>query len=222
MDATNTGQSQETGNRITAVLLAAGESRRMGSFKPLLPFGNTTVIESCIDYLCRGGVENVVVVVGNRGDEIRLRLKDRRVAFAVNPEPESEMADSISHGIQLLPATSGAVLISLTDQPAIPHSVVSALIERWHHGEKIVKPEVNGQGGHPVLIDLSFRSQLLDLNAKGGLREFLQSNREQVYRLKVDSPFIASDMDTWDDYVTLHREVFGFGPPEGLKNHPTR
>ena len=56
---------------VAAILLAAGQSKRMGAFKPLLPFGNKTVIECCIDYLREGGVETIVVVLGHRADEVR-------------------------------------------------------------------------------------------------------------------------------------------------------
>ena len=73
----------------------------MGAFKPLLPFGNKTVIECCIDYLREGGIDEIVVVVGHRADEIRQKIPD--VAFAINPDPDSEMGASIAVGATALP-----------------------------------------------------------------------------------------------------------------------
>ena len=70
----------------------------MGAFKPLLPFGNKTVIESCIDYLRASGVETIVVVVGHRADEVRKKLEGHDVRFAFNPDPDSEMGASIAAG----------------------------------------------------------------------------------------------------------------------------
>src|ERR1041385_2262272 len=87
-------------NQGSAILLAAGQSRRMGALKPLLPFGKTTVIESCISYLTTGGVESVVVVVGYRAGEIREQLSNYSVTFAVNPDTTSEMAASIAVGVR--------------------------------------------------------------------------------------------------------------------------
>src|ERR1051325_11777549 len=82
-------------NHVAAILLAAGQSRRMGAFKPLLPFGNKTVIECCINYLQEGGIETIVVVLGYRADELRRHLAGRDVIFALNPDPNSEMGASI-------------------------------------------------------------------------------------------------------------------------------
>src|SRR5689334_17036757 len=157
-------------NHVAAILLAAGQSRRMGAFKPLLPFGNTTVIENCLDYLQRGGVETIVVILGHRGEEVRHQLKKRDVIFAVNPDPNSEMGASIAAGIRVLPASSAATLIALVDHPAVPTGVVSTLIETWRHGARLIIPTSQGRGGHPVLVDLSFKPELLNLEAANGLR----------------------------------------------------
>jgi len=179
----------------------------MGAFKPLLPFGKTTVIQSCLDYL---GLENIVVVLGHRADEIRKHLKD--VTIAINPDPHSEMGASIAIGIQAVSAK--AVIIALVDHPAVPSTIVSRLIAEWQNGARIVIPTWQNRGGHPVLIDLSFRAELLSLDQTGGLRSFFQNHAEEVHRLPVDSPFVARDMDTWDDYLALHKEAFGYPPPE--------
>jgi molybdenum cofactor cytidylyltransferase len=210
----------KTSSRVCAILLAAGRSQRMGAFKPLLSFGNSTVIESCINYLRQGGVDNIVVVVGHRGSEIRDRLRRAGVLFAVNDEPESEMGVSIARGVAQIPPDFGATIIALTDQPAVPASIVCSLIEEWHAGAKLVKPEFKGRGGHPVLVDLSLRRELLNLDSAGGLKALFGAHRDEVRRLSVASPFVARDMDTWDDYLALHQEVFGFTAPIGLESQP--
>ena len=186
----------------------------MGAFKPLLPFGNKTVIECCIDYLREGGVESIVVVVGHGAEEVRNQLKTLPVTFAINPDPDSEMGASIAAGTRELPATTSATLIALCDHPGVPASVVSTLIEAWTNGARLVIPTWQNRGGHPVLVDLSFKQELLQLSSTGGLRALFEAYPTVVKRLEVDSPYIARDMDTWDDYVTLHTEVTG-GPPPG-------
>lgn len=204
---------------VTAILLAAGRSSRMGTFKPLLPFGQQTIIESCIDYLSEGGADSVIVVLGHRGDEIRKQLQTQPVRFAVNPNPKSEMGASIIAGVQALPATTRAVLIALVDYPAIPSSVVSALIQEWAKGFRLVKPMWRGQGGHPVLVDIGFRDELLNVDSKRGLKGLFDKHLDQVKRVEVDSPFVARDLDTWDDYTSLYKEIFSEPAPELPKDY---
>lgn len=183
----------------------------MGAFKPLLPFGDKTVIECCLDYLREGGIRNIVVVIGHRADEIRDSIKD--VTFASNPDPDSEMGASIAAGIQALPGATKAVMIALVDHPAIPATVVSDLITEWQNGARLVIPTWQGKGGHPVLVDLTYRTELANLDRTGGLRTLLQARQSEVKKLPVDSPFVARDMDTWDDYLALYEEVVGHPPP---------
>jgi molybdenum cofactor cytidylyltransferase len=184
----------------------------MGAFKPLLPFANKTVIECCLDYLREAGVEDIVVVLGHRADDVRQRVSG--VMFAINPDPDSEMGASIAAGARELPETAQATLIALVDHPAVPAAVVSTLLKTWRAGARLVIPTWQGRGGHPVLVDLSFKTKLLNLTASGGLRALFEAHRDDVKRVPVDSPFIARDMDTWDDYSTLHLEVTGRPAPE--------
>ena len=200
---------------VAAILLAAGRSRRMGAFKPLLPFGNKTVIEHCVATLRTAGIESIVVVVGHRAEEVRRQLKTSEVTFALNPDPESEMAASIACGIRELAQGAKATLIALVDHPAVPQEVITALIEQWQSGSRLVVPEFEGRGGHPALIDLRFREELLRLDPERGLRAFFDEHRPEVQRLPVSSPFVARDMDTWEDYRRLHEEVFGSSSVKG-------
>jgi CTP:molybdopterin cytidylyltransferase MocA len=182
----------------------------MGAFKPLLPFGERTVAESCISNLLDGGVERVVVVLGHRAAEMRERLASLPVEFALNPDPDSEMGASIARGVELLDDETEALFIALCDQPAIPPGVIARLIEeRERTGARLLVPEYEGRGGHPVLLDWAWRQELLNLDSQRGLRALFESHREEVRRVAVPSPYVARDMDTWDDYCALREEVFG-------------
>jgi CTP:molybdopterin cytidylyltransferase MocA len=186
----------------------------MGAFKPLLPFGERTVVEACIDHLAEGGVETITVVLGHRAVEMRERLSHLPVTFAVNTDAESEMGASIARGVEQLPSDAKTILIALCDQPAIPAEVIRFLIsERARTGAPLVVPQYEGRGGHPVLIDGGFREELLRLDAERGLRALFDAHRDEVLRLAVESPYVARDMDTWDDYRALHLDVFGVAPP---------
>jgi len=201
---------------VAAILLAAGRSRRMGEFKPLLPFGDQTVNESCVKNLCAAGIdEAIVVVVGHRADDVREQLKGFDVGFAYNPDPDSEMSVSIAVGVEKISPHVKAILIALVDHPAVPPSVITQLIDEWRRGDaRLVQPEYKGRGGHPVLIDLTYRAALRNLDPQRGLRSLFETHRAEVRRLIVDSPYVARDMDTWEDYLRLHQDVFGRLPNE--------
>ena len=205
-------------SEVAAILLAAGLSRRMGAFKPLLPFGGVSVVEACAGALREGGAREVVVVLGERGASVRAALAHLSgLSFAVNEETGSEMGLSVARGVEALTEGAGAVLVALVDQPAVPASEVGRLVAEWRRtGARLVVPEWQGRGGHPVLIDLSLREELLSLVPKKGLRALFDAHREEVLRLRAHSPYVARDMDTWDEYLALHAEVFG-RPPEGSR-----
>jgi molybdenum cofactor cytidylyltransferase len=199
---------------VAAILLAAGQSRRMGEFKPLLPFGDRTVIETCIDNLREAGIQDIVVVLGHRAEDIRRQLQHRNLIFALNSDPDSEMGVSIARGMEQIGLGSKAVLIALVDYPGVPPEVTRVLIDEWGRTQaKLVQPEYQGRGGHPVLIDLIYRKELLDLDPNRGMRAMLDNHRAALLRIPVDSPFVVKDMDTWEDYRQLHQDVFGCLPP---------
>jgi CTP:molybdopterin cytidylyltransferase MocA len=202
---------------VAAIILAAGRSTRMGSFKPLLPFGASTVIETCIDNLRRGGVETVIVVVGHRAEDIKEQLKNSGVTFVVNPDSGSEMSASIVCAVPQLSVETKAVLITPADHPAVPAEVITDLVNEWKQGATLVVPTWIDRGGHPVLIDLSFRDELRRLNPHVGLKALFDAHQKQVRRLPVNSSYVARDMDTWDDYCALHEDVFGVPPSKPVR-----
>lgn len=207
------GQSTKSKHSIAAILLAAGRSERMGVFKPLLPFGNKTVVESCINYLSQGGASEIVVVIGHRADDLRRSLEGLAVTLALNPNPASEMSDSIRCGVKLLPVDTAAILVALVDQPAVPRTVVIQLIQEWMNGARIVIPTWQGRGGHPVLIDQRFRGELEELGSRRTLRSVIEAHSDAVTRIEVGTQYIARDIDTWDDYNALHQELTGKPAP---------
>jgi len=187
----------------------------MGAFKPLLPFGESTVIESCIINLRSAGIEEIIVVIGHRADDVRKQLKEFDLGFAINPDPDSEMSASIALGVERVGPQAEAILIALVDQPAVSGEVIRQLIDEWRRTRaRLIQPEYNGHGGHPILIDLAYRNELLTLDNERGLRALFDAHRKEVRRVPVESPYVARDMDTWEDYVGLHQEVFGVSPAE--------
>ena len=188
----------------------------MGAFKPLLPFGGVSVAEACVAALRAGGAGRVVVVVGHRGAEVRAALAHLEgLRFAVNEVEGSEMGVSVARGVAALSDEAEAVLIALVDQPAVPPEEIGKLVEaRGRSGARLVLPEWEGRGGHPLLVDLSLREELSGVVAEKGLRALFDAHRAEVLRVPAGSPYVARDMDTREDYAALHEEIFGTPPPE--------
>lgn len=186
----------------------------MGAFKPLLPFGAKTVIENCVDNLRAAGVAEIVVVCGHRAEELRAHLSRSGVRFALNEEAESEMGASIARGVEALSQEATAALVALADHPAVSPEAISKVIQTHRRaGAALVVPTHGGRGGHPVLVDLKFRAELSRLGHARGLRDLMRAHECEIARVHVACPFVARDMDTWEDYRALHREVFGVAPP---------
>lgn len=188
----------------------------MGAFKPLLPFGGATVVETCVKALREAGAGEVVVVLGHRGEEVRAALAGAPgVRFAFNDAAESEMGVSVARGVEALSGEAEAALIALVDHPAVSPEEIRKLVEaRRRTGARLVVPEWEGRGGHPVLVDLAHREELLTLVPEKGLRALFDARRAEVLRLHAGSPYVTRDMDTRDEYVALHTEVFGVPPGE--------
>ena len=193
----------------------------MGAFKPLLPFGDSTVIESCITNFRAAGIEEVVIVLGHRADDVRRQLENYQITFVLNPDPDTEMSVSIALGISHVRADAKALLITPVDHPAVPPKIIKSIVEEWRRtGATLIQPEHETRGGHPVLIDLLYRHELVNLDPETGLRSVFDRHREQVRRLRVASPFVARDMDTWEDYLDLHLAVFGRKPEQTRRSNP--
>ena len=186
----------------------------MGALKALLPFpGERTVLEACVENLRGAGVEEIVLVVGHRAGELRERVAHLALKVALNEAAESEMGASIARGVEQVSDETEAVLVALVDQPAVPSAAIRSLLDaRRRTGARLVVPVWQGRGGHPVLVDMAFREELLNLDATGGLRALFEVHAGEVLRWPAESPYVARDMDTWEDYCALHKEVFGYLP----------
>lgn len=194
----------------------------MGAFKPLLPFGAKTVAETCVENLLGGGASRVVAVLGHRADDVRRVLAHMpSVRPVVNEEAGGEMGVSIARGVEAIHEDARAVLVALVDQPAVRPEVIREIVDAWRSGSApLVVPTHGGRGGHPVLIDLRFRDELLKLPDERGLRALFDAHRDELLRLPVESPYVVRDMDTWDEYSALHAEVFGQPPPRREVSDP--
>jgi molybdenum cofactor cytidylyltransferase len=190
---------------ISAIVLAAGKSVRMGQPKMLLPWGKTTVLGAVVQTLAAAGIGQILVVTGSAREAVEALCEEQGVASIFNPAyAEGEMLSSIQAGIRGLPPTVEATLIALGDQPGMQTQTVVSVVESFAgSGAHLVVPSNAMRRGHPWLVDRSLWPELLQLKRCGSARDFLQRHAEEIRYVQVNSPTILEDMDTPADYLKL-------------------
>ena len=189
---------------IWALVLAAGESKRMGESKQLLPFEKTTILETVIDHIAQSTVDETLIVLGANRGKIEDVTKDLHVKSVYNPDFKEGMLSSVQKGFDALPEEAEAVLVFLGDQPRISSSVIDQIIIAYRSSEKsIVLPAFDNKRGHPVLISTKYREEIALLNPQIGLRELIHNHPEDILEVEIDSSAILEDIDTPDDYKDL-------------------
>jgi molybdenum cofactor cytidylyltransferase len=186
---------------ICAIVLAAGESRRMGAQKLLLPFGSTTVIAHVVDQLLRSVVDKVLVVVGHDSNKVAEALCGRPVTIVANPDYQSGMLSSARCGLRALPPQCQAVLVALGDQPAITTKLVDDLVHTFTGNDKgIVVPVFRNKRGHPIVFSARYRDEILTHYDDTGLRGLLHAHPDDLLELPASTPAVLSDLDYPEDY----------------------
>ena len=187
---------------ICALLLAAGESRRMGKPKLLLPFGQKTIVEHIVDNILQSKADKILVVLGSHREEILSKILDRPVLSVINHRYKEGMLSSIQAGFAALPKDTEAALVCLGDQPFIPKTVLDRLIASYERTQKgIVLPVYKNRRGHPVLIDMKHKQEVLKLSPDIGLRALVHNHPQDVLEVKVETPNILKDIDKPEDYA---------------------
>ena len=195
---------------IGGLILAAGLSSRMGDFKPLLPLRGKTVIENTVDSVLGGGASSVVVVTGNRGEEVAALLGSRygeRVVLASNPDfATTDMLRSIQTGCRAMPECDAFFLLP-GDMPVVRQSTFHKLLRaRPDGGPSIVFPVLEGRRDHPPLIDSRLIPEILAYQGEGGLRGLWELHEELICAVPVEDAGVRIDLDTPQDYETCRQE----------------
>ena len=193
---------------ISAIVLAAGESRRMGAHKVLLLLGSVTVIAHIVDQLLLSVVDRVFVVVGHEGHRIPDELSGRPVTIVANHDYKSGMLSSVRCGLEALPEKCELVIVALGDQPSITAELVDDMVRSFRTaGRGILIPVHQGRRGHPIMFSSEYRTEILDQYDDVGLRGLMRAHPGDIFELNVQTPAILSDMDFPEDY---RREVAAF------------
>jgi molybdenum cofactor cytidylyltransferase len=182
---------------IGAVILAAGESRRMGTKKSLLNIRGKRMVELVVDSF-KDVVDKLVAVVGHEPDELVQILNLLGVKWAVNRRYKEGMVSSFKRGLEELKECD-AVFLALGDQPFVDRDFLLKAIEEWKKGAKVVSPIHCGKKGHPVLFDHELFDEILSLKKDEKIRDLIHRYREQ-HRLIETGKWAVMDFDSPEDF----------------------
>jgi len=196
---------------LGAVVLAAGEARRMGGRpKPLIERDGVPLVRRVVLALVEAGVRDVVVVLGYRAHDVSAVLADLAVNCVVNQAHAAGRVTSLRAGLAALAPDVSAVVVALADQPLLELADVSALIKEYEcrGAARAVVPRVAGVRGHPVMFDSGVREEILARDAAFGARQWLDANSSAVRWLDSDNAHYVEDVDSPQD---LERIAQHFG-----------
>jgi len=193
-----------TGRHLGALVLAAGYSSRMGQFKPLLPFGSSTVIGNVIESLRAAGIDDITAVVGHRANELQPLLEDLRVHCVLNPVYGQGMYSSVVAGFRSLPRRVEACFLLPGDMPGVQPDTIRMIAEDYAiNRASITYPVLGGRRGHPPLISRALFPAILSTEGAGGLRAVLAGYDSAARNVEVGDQGIHWDLDTPEQYSEL-------------------
>ncbi len=201
------------GKVVAAILLAAGESQRMGEPKPLLAWGRGTLIEYQISQLKTSGVDRVVVVLGHRSGEVLPHVEQAGGEAAINEGYTDGRASSLCAGAAQLTDATGTVIVLSVDQPR-PSSITRRLLESHRLNRHLITvPIFEGRRGHPAVLDGSLLRELREVQeATQGLREVLRRHETEVGEVPFESDIVLLGMNTREEYEMAKRRYFQEAP----------
>lgn len=191
---------------ITAIVLAAGSSSRMGERnKLLLPVKGEALVSRVVRVLLESNVDQVWVVLGHQSEEVGAALKGHQVNLLYNGSYLSGMGSSIVKGIGYLPEGTEGFFIVQGDMPNLDVSMINASISKFTSLKRdgllpIVAPAYQGKWGNPVLFDQSYAAQLKTLSGDQGARKWIKAHPDQLHLIEVDQPNRFLDLDTPEAY----------------------
>ncbi len=195
---------------VSAVILAAGASRRFGGAKMLARVGGEPLVRRAARAFCEGGATDVVVVVAPDAPDVRAALALLPVRVVVNPRPDEGMLSSARSGVSAVPAGAAWVALCPADIPGITPAIVADVLGRLPgpaagSGPRAVVPLAGGRRGHPLVASLSLASRILSWDASRRLSDLLREPDAEVTELDGYGPEVLRDVDTPADLAEAGR-----------------
>lgn len=188
---------------ISAIILAAGQSQRMGQNKFLLPWGKKKMIKQTLEIYLESPLAEIILVLGHEAERILEEISPLPVKIMINSAYPEGMSSSLRCGLLAVNQETTGILIALGDQPGIRREVVADLVgafQKFYPRQNIFVPTYAGQRGHPVIFSKKFFGEIEQLRGDVGGREILSRNETEILEVQVESEGILWDIDTMEDY----------------------
>ena len=197
--------SAESATVVAGILLVAGSSSRMGFPKPLLPFGDQTLLTLLLERILKSDLARVIVVLGPKAEEIKKEIRkvkdSSKMSLVYNPDFKKGLSSSISAGLaQIDPQISG-VMFLMGDQPLLTTDVINKLIREFKKSPAPITVPLYGKiPGNPAVFRTFLVPELQEVTGDTGGRELIKKYWDQVRKVPIRHQRIGWDMDTWEDY----------------------
>jgi molybdenum cofactor cytidylyltransferase len=192
---------------VSAIVLAAGMSARMGQNKLLLLFKGKPLIAHAVDILLASEIDEIIVVLGNEADKVQEKLRGRQVRLIENPDFREGLSTSVRAGVTAVSRQADGIMVYLADQPLLESADVNRILRAFVHakdaGKSIVVPFFDRQRGNPVLLDSSYREAILGVVGDVGCKGVIKRYPDQVFVLQMESDHVIRDMDTIEEYEAV-------------------
>lgn len=191
------------GKKVGAVILAAGMSTRMGQPKMVLPWGETTIIQTVVKVVLSAKISTITVVVGGDRELVEGDLKNITVRFVFNPLfQDGSMLHSVQAGIlDLVDTDCDGAMVVLGDQPFIQKTTIEKVLQTYSdEGVKIIFPSYVMKRGHPWLVARELWDEILAIREPETLRDFTQKHVREIVYVNIDNDSIIRDLDTPNEY----------------------
>ena len=196
---------------ISAIILAAGEGKRIGSTKALLNWGNENLINYQINSLSHKSISEKIVVVGSESEKVKKATLMNEIKIAENNDYLSGKTSSIKKGISYIGNDQNDILLMAVDQPRT-EDLINKVVD-FHItnplDKKISMPYKEGHGGHPIIFSNLFLDDLSKIKEESfGIREIIKNNSESIIRFKTTDFSSNIDINTSEDYKLFHNRFF--------------
>jgi molybdenum cofactor cytidylyltransferase len=182
---------------ISAIILAAGLSSRMGRNKLLLPIGKQSVIEHVVEAVSKSHVDEIIVVLGKDAEDIGAVLEGFEIKIVLNSDYEKGQSSSVKAGIKTINNHAEGALFFMGDQPMIKVKLINDIIDEFNKGQSsIVVPTYKNKRGNPVLFSRCWFTELNQVQGDKGGREILNNNLDQVQFIEISDELFFQDVDT--------------------------
>lgn len=195
-------------SNFAAILLAAGELRRMGETKQLLDAGGQPMVRRAAGICQAAGLSPIVAVLGHAAARVEQALAGLPVHCVMNADFSSGMASSLTTGLKVLPAETQAVLIVLGDMPLVRAEDIAALCAAYapEAGRVICIPVHGGRRGNPVLLGRPVFAALAGLSGDQGAKTFIRQHAALAVEVPA-GPGVLLDIDTPEAYKAFRQDA---------------